>query len=87
MWGGVADRDRKCKRCVAGAKLPRGWWRCIACKDAFERRDFSSWLAKRTTKGPDGKQRCNKCFADEERKRQEVAERSRVSVTKRQRTT
>ncbi|CAK0848862.1 unnamed protein product [Prorocentrum cordatum] len=84
MWGGVADRDRKCKRCVAGAKLPRGWWRCIACKDAFERRDFSSWLAKRTTKGPDGKQRCNKCFADEERKRQEVAERSRVSVTKRQ---
>eukprot|EP00959_Pyramimonas_sp_CCMP1952_P162304 3393512-Pyramimonas_sp.AAC.1 len=56
MWDGVADRRRKCMRCVAGAKLPRGYWRCVACKEACERGDFSSWLAKWTTKKSDGTQ-------------------------------
>eukprot|EP00959_Pyramimonas_sp_CCMP1952_P222002 4641397-Pyramimonas_sp.AAC.1 len=76
MWANVADQDRKCMRCVEEARVQRGCWKCIGCKDVFPKVDFCRWLAKRATKISDGKQRCNQCFENEERKRKEVADRS-----------
>ena len=80
MWGNVADQDRKCMRCIEGAKVKRGCWKCIACKDVFPKEDFSRWLATRTTKKSNGKQRCNTCVEHEERKRKEMANKSYRSV-------
>ncbi|CAK0846477.1 unnamed protein product [Prorocentrum cordatum] len=82
MWDGRAEQHRKCKRCIDDAKLQRGKWKCVECKGAFGRDEYSSWLAGRTTQKADGKQRCNECCAGQERKRKEVAERSHASVTK-----
>ena len=82
MWDGRAEQHRKCKRCIDDAKLQRGKWKCVECKGAFGREEYSSWLAGRTTQKADGKQRCNECCAGQERKRKEVAERSHASVTK-----
>eukprot|EP00959_Pyramimonas_sp_CCMP1952_P158260 3309833-Pyramimonas_sp.AAC.1 len=76
MWTDAADRGRKCTRCVEVEKVERGSWKCIACKNALAKVEFSNWLATRTSKKSNGKQRCNGCFADEERRRKEVAERS-----------
>ena len=82
MWAGRADHHRKCNRCIDDAKLQRGKWKCVECKDAFGREEYSSWLAGRTSQKANGKQRCNVCCAGQERKRKEVAERSHASVTK-----
>eukprot|EP00959_Pyramimonas_sp_CCMP1952_P185073 3870007-Pyramimonas_sp.AAC.1 len=71
MWASAADRDRKCKRCVEGDKIQRGCWKCIGCKGAMPKVEFSRWLAGRNSKKPNNKQRCNKCFAHEERRRKE----------------
>ena len=82
MWEGAAARNRKCKRCVDGAKLQRGKWKCVECKGAFGKEHYSNWLAGRSTQKSNGKQRCNICCAGQERKRKEVAERTHASVTK-----
>ena len=86
MWTDVADRHRKCAECLGKVKAPRGWWSCVACKGTFEKAEFGSWLATRTVQKPKGTQRCNKCFADQERERKRVAERSVAAVTKTRRT-
>eukprot|EP00959_Pyramimonas_sp_CCMP1952_P408540 8562200-Pyramimonas_sp.AAC.1 len=80
MWADVADQNRKCKRCVEGARVQRGCWTCIACKGVVPKEGFGRWLAQRTTKRPNGKQRRNKCFGHEERQKHEVAERTYRSV-------
>ncbi|CAK0901015.1 unnamed protein product, partial [Prorocentrum cordatum] len=56
MWDGRAEQHRKCKRCIDDAKLQRGKWKCVECKGAFGRDEYSSWLAGRTTQKADGKQ-------------------------------
>ena len=76
-----------CSQCVDDAKtrrmqLQRGEWTCVECKSSFERAHYSKWLATRSTHRPDGKQRCNVCYAGQELKRKEVAERSHASVAK-----
>ena len=65
--------------------LQRGRWKCVACKEHFDREQYSKWLAPRSTQRPDGKQRCNMCYAGQDLKRKEVAERSHASVVKKPR--
>ena len=85
-----------CRQCVddettrriqlqRGQRLQRGQWKCVECKEHFDREHFSKWLAKRSTQRSDGKQRCNVCYDGQDLKRKEVAERSHASVVKKPR--
>ena len=71
-----SDRARKCYRCCEverKAKRP-GWWKCIQCKKEKNKdSEFDLWLANRTRKVPDGKQRCNECKLEQNMAGQNIA--------------
>ncbi|CAK0868048.1 unnamed protein product [Prorocentrum cordatum] len=46
MWNDVANKQRKCETCVKGARPPRGYWKCVQCKNCVEKAGFSAWLSR-----------------------------------------
>ena len=74
MWT-RGDGERKCNRDKCMGRV-RGMWKCVQCKIAKPKLDFSMWLAPRKSQQRQSIARCNACMKLQEEDAKAVAVRS-----------